>query len=212
MREDPELLRLLFDLNNILGPLVGYADLIRTQVSDPEVLRYVDEIQKSAVRSAALEQIVKDHPLVTLNLQLAALMPNILGSDSHFHQLFVNLVKNAFEAFEAFEALDGSGAVTIEPSTEALDHSLKGFEEVPAGHFLNIRISDDGEGLEPENQERIFESFFSNKKSTGSGTGLGLVMVYGVVKDMGGFIALEIEYGSGTTFTVRFPVSSIYSK
>ncbi|MFT7139664.1 MAG: signal transduction histidine kinase [Sulfitobacter sp.] len=206
MREDPELLRLLFDLNNILGPLVGYADLIRTQVSDPEVLRYVDEIQKSAVRSAALEQIVKDHPLVTLNLQLAALMPNILGSDSHFHQLFVNLVKNAFEA------LDGSGAVTIEPSTEALDHSLKGFEEVPAGHFLNIRISDDGEGLEPENQERIFESFFSNKKSTGSGTGLGLAMVYGVVKDMGGFIALEIECGSGTTFTVRFPVSSIYSK
>lgn len=223
------------DLNNILGPLVGYPDLIRMQVSDPEVLRNVDEIQKSAeraasviddllilarrgvykakpisptlslsnfLRSAALEQIVKDHPLVTLNLQLAEPMPTILGSDSHLHQVLLNLVKNAFEA------VVGSGNVTIETSLEALDQSLTGFEEVPAGHFLNICIRDDGEGINEADQERIFEPFFSNKKSSGSGTGLGLAMVYGVVKDMNGFIALESTHGSGSAFTVRFPVSS----
>lgn len=227
------------DLNNILGPLVGYPDLIRMQVSDPKVLRHVDEIQKSAERataviedlltlarrgvykakpissklsldnflqSAALEQIVKDHPLVTLNLQLAALMPTILGSDSHFHQVLLNLVKNAFEA------VVGNGSVTIETSIEELDHSITGFEEVPAGHFLNVRISDDGEGIKKADQERIFEPFFSNKKSSGSGTGLGLAMVYGVVKDMSGSIELVSDYGSGSTFTVRFPVSSADAK
>lgn len=226
------------DLNNILGPLVGYPDLIRMQVSDPKILRYVNEIQKSAERatsviedlltlarrgvykaspispeislsdfleSAALEQIVRDHPQVTLNLELAAKMPTILGSDSHFHQVLLNLVKNAFEAVEA------SGNVTIETSVEELDHSLTGFEEVPAGLFLNVRISDDGEGIKQADQERIFEPFFSNKKSPGSGTGLGLAMVYGVVKDMSGSIELASDYGSGSTFTVRFPVSSANS-
>lgn len=223
------------DLNNILAPLVGYPDLIRMRVSDPEVLRDVDEIQKSAERavaiiedllilarrgvykakpispalslsnflqSAALEKIVRDQPLVKLKLELTALMPTILGSDSHFHQMLLNLVKNAFEAVE------GSGNVTIETSIEELDQAQMGFELVPAGHFLKIRISDDGEGIEQPDQTRIFEPFFSNKKSAVSGTGLGLAMVYGVVKDMSGFIALESEYGVGSTFTVRFPVSS----
>lgn len=222
------------DLNNILGPLVGYPDLIRMQVSDPKVLRHVNEIQKSAERataviedlltlarqgvykakpisselsldnflqSAALEQIVKDHPLVTLNLQLAPRMPTILGSDSHFHQVLLNLVKNAFEAVE------GAGNVTIETSIEKLDHSITGFEEVPAGQFLNVCISDDGEGIKQADQERIFEPFFSNKKSSGSGTGLGLAMVYGVVKDMSGSIELVSAVGTGSKFTVRFPVS-----
>ncbi|MFK7865127.1 MAG: ATP-binding protein [Pseudohongiellaceae bacterium] len=226
------------DLNNILGPLVGYPDLIRLQISEPKVLRLVDEIQKSAERataviedlltlarrgnfkpkpisseqsltsflqSAALEKIVDDHPSVKLELKKTEAMPSILGSDSHFHQLLLNLVKNAFEAVKA------NGTVSIETTVKQLDHCPNKFNDIPSGRYLVVRIRDDGEGIKDADQERIFEPFFSSKKSSGLGTGLGLAMVYGVTKDMGAFIDVESKPGNGSTFTVCFPVSETNS-
>lgn len=222
------------DLNNILGPLVGYPDLIRMQVDDQNVHKLIDEMQRSAERatsviddlltlarrgtykaqpvspgsclndfvsSAALNKILEDNPHAKLSLDLEERIPSILGSESHVHQVLLNLTKNAFEAIVE------AGTVTINTGIEELSPVVAGFEEVPRGKVVYLRISDNGDGIKPADHERIFDPFFSRKKKNGGGTGLGLSMVYGIVKDMSGSIELDSERGVGSTFTVRFPVA-----
>ncbi len=221
------------DLNNILGPLVGYPDLIRMQVEDPKVTKLVNEMQKSAERatgviedlltlarrgvykakpisptncvddflnSAALKQIISDYPAVTIELNLTDETPTVLGSESHVHQILLNLVKNAFEA------IDESGIVKIETGLEDMSNAIAGFEEVPSGSFMFLKVSDNGKGITKADREQIFDPFFSRKRKDGGGTGLGLAMVYAVVKDMSASIEVESRPGDGSSFVVRFPV------
>lgn len=221
------------DLNNILGPLVGYPDLIRLQTENPKITKLADEMQRSAERatgviedlltlarrgvykakplspatciedflnSAALQQIVSDNPSVSLELNLAGDTPTILGSDSHVHQILLNLVKNGFEAIEE------TGCVKIETRVESMSESIAGFEEVPSGDSFVLCVSDDGQGITSVDQERIFDPFFSSKRKDGGGTGLGLAMVYAVAKDMSASIEVESNPGDGASFTVRFPI------
>ena len=153
------------------------------------------------IHSAALRKMQDEHPAITLQLELNDTLPMILGSQTHIHQVLLNLIKNAFEA------IDGSGSVRISSSRETFDRVLDGFEEVAAGEFCVIRVTDDGCGIHKKELERIFEPFYSSKFEGGRGTGLGLAMVYGVVKDMSASIEVHSELGTGTEFIVRFPVT-----
>jgi two-component system cell cycle sensor histidine kinase/response regulator CckA len=118
-----------------------------------------------------------------------------------FDQMIINLAVNARDA------MPGGGTLAITTGTETFDEPRKfGAEQVPAGRYVRVTVSDTGKGIPLENLGRIFEPFFSTKKEIpGAGTGLGLATVYGIVRQTGGFIQVESSVGKGATFTIYLP-------
>jgi signal transduction histidine kinase len=108
-------------------------------------------------------------------------------------QVIWNLVLNAFQEMENSGRISISTAVHTDRRTEITPMKL-----------AEISISDSGPGIVPENQGKIFDPFFTTKEQ---GTGLGLTIVHRIVEDYGGEIFLESNGGSGTTFTIRFPLA-----
>ena len=118
-----------------------------------------------------------------------------------FSQVIINLAVNAKDA------MNGSGTLSISTRAERISHPQPlGGENIRAGDFVVIEVADTGCGIAPENLSRIFEPFFSTKQNVvGSGTGLGLAMVYGIVRQTEGFIRVESKIGTGTTFFIHLP-------
>jgi two-component system cell cycle sensor histidine kinase/response regulator CckA len=116
-----------------------------------------------------------------------------------FEQVLINLAVNARDAMP-----DG-GAITFRtrnlPAEEAVARNLR---DLPDGDYVEVEIADQGTGIPPEILDKIFEPFFTTKE-VGKGTGLGLSMVYGIVKQSGGYIYLDSELGRGTTFRILMP-------
>ena len=101
--------------------------------------------------------------------------------------------------------MPGGGTLTIRTSNVTLEQAVeRGPEVMPPGDYVLVEVIDTGVGIAKENLERIFEPFFSTKEA-GSGTGLGLSTVYGIVKQTGGFVAVDSEVGSGTTYGIYLP-------
>jgi DNA-binding LacI/PurR family transcriptional regulator/signal transduction histidine kinase/ActR/RegA family two-component response regulator len=126
----------------------------------------------------------------------------VQGSDTHLARAVINLVLNALEA------TSGLGEVVVRVVERELLSSLTGYETVDPGHYAVITVSDMGHGMAPEDLVRVFEPFFS-KKRTGerSGSGLGLAIVHGVVKEHHGFVDVQSRLGVGTTFTLYLPLT-----
>jgi len=118
-----------------------------------------------------------------------------------FSQVIINLAVNAKDAME------GNGTLTISTHTDVLAEPYQfGDDTIKPGEFVIIDVSDTGCGIPPENMNRIFDPFFSTKQNVvGSGTGLGLAMVYGIVRQTEGFIKVDSEVGRGTTFSIHLP-------
>jgi two-component system cell cycle sensor histidine kinase/response regulator CckA len=115
-------------------------------------------------------------------------------------QVIINLVVNARDA------MPQGGAVTIRTRNHKQEtRVLRGQDDMPPGNYVQIEVADSGTGIPAENLQRIFEPFFSTKE-IGSGTGLGLSTVYGIVRQTGGFIGVESTVGVGSTFNVYLPV------
>jgi CheY-like chemotaxis protein len=112
----------------------------------------------------------------------------------------MNLVANAAEAMP-----DG-GEMTIELANRYIDRPLPGYDTIQEGEYLLLTVSDSGVGIPCSETQRIFEPFYTKKKMGRSGTGLGMTVVYGTVKDHDGYIDVESEEGRGTTFRLYFPV------
>ena len=145
-----------------------------------------------------LRRLIGEDILLTV-----ALLPGgglVKVDPGHLGQVLINLAVNARDA------LPGGGGLTIR--TERVDLSgavsMSG-QEMPAGHYLRLVVSDTGHGMSPDVKSRIFEPFFTTK-GVGKGTGLGLAVVHGFVKQSGGYIEVDSEEGQGSTFSISLPL------
>jgi CheY-like chemotaxis protein len=123
----------------------------------------------------------------------------------HIGKIVMNLVSNASEA------IDGKGTVLISTENRYLDVPLKGYENVNAGDYSVLVVSDDGPGISPDDLNRIFEPFFTKKVMGRSGTGIGLTLVWNVIQDHDGYINVNSD-GNGTAFEMYFPVTRELSR
>jgi CheY-like chemotaxis protein len=139
---------------------------------------------------------------VDVELKLDPGLPNLSGSPIHLLKAVMNLVSNAAEAMP-----DG-GKIVVSTSAELTGPRVGSFEAIEAGDYVVLRVSDTGIGIPTEDLGRIFEPFFTKKVMGRSGTGLGMTVVWGTVKDHEGYIDIESGVGRGTTFTVYFPATA----
>ncbi|MFH1350839.1 MAG: ATP-binding protein [Pseudomonadota bacterium] len=223
------------DLNNVLVGLVSYPDLLLMDLPKNSPLsKGILTIKKSGQKAEAIVQDlltlarrgVAVEALVDLNqvifeylispefVKLKEFNPgvqvkfdhdpnllNIMGSPVHLSKTVMNLVSNAAEAMA-----DG-GIVTIKTENRKMDHPVEGYDEFIEGEYVVLTVSDTGVGIRPEDRERIFEPFYTKKVMGRSGTGLGMAVVWGTVKDHRGHIDVKSDLGKGTTFTVYFPAT-----
>jgi two-component system cell cycle sensor histidine kinase/response regulator CckA len=217
------------DFNNILTAITGHCDLLllRHDHGDED---YGDLIQinQNANRAAALVgQLLAFSRQQTLQPEvidlrdtigeLIHLLNRLLGEKftlvtQHDHgllpvrvdrrqldQVIMNLVVNARDAMAE------GGEIRVDTRTVHLREPLRRDNAVvPAGHYVTIRVRDQGTGIPPDRLGRIFEPFFTTK-AVGKGTGLGLSMAYGIIKQTGGFIFVDSVMGEGSTFTIYIP-------
>ena len=217
------------DFNNMLGVILGHAELALEQAEgNPEIYSDLKEIQKAAQRSADLtrqlltfarKQIITPRKL-DLNLTVKSMLTmlrRLIGEDidlawkpaetlwpvkmdpSQIDQILANLCVNARDA------IAGVGKLTIETGMVSFDEAYCAEHAgVIPGDFVLLSVSDDGCGMDKETLNNLFEPFFTTKEM-GKGTGLGLAMIYGIVKQNNGFINVYSEPGQGSTFRIYLP-------
>ena len=223
------------DLNNVLGIVVGYAEMLLDEVDPSSPLRAdVLKIMEGGHRSAAIvqdlltlarrgvqnrkiinlnatvmdcqktpefEKVLSLNPAVRIKTDLEADLLNIVGSPVHLGKSIFNLVSNAIEAMP-----DG-GDLTLRTRNQYLDKPIQGYDNVCEGDYVVLTVSDTGEGISQRDIKHIFEPFYTKKIMGRSGTGLGLAVVWGTVKDHNGYIDVQSDVGQGTTITLYFPVT-----
>ena len=223
------------DLNNILSGLVSYPELLLMDLSEDSPLRNpILTIQKSGEKAAAIvqdlltlarrgvavsevvnlkhiiseylkspefEKLRSYHPNIRVKTDFEPDLLNISGSPVHLSKTIMNLVSNAAEA------MTHGGSIRISAKNQYIDKPIRGYDDVAEGDYVVFSISDTGVGISPEDMERIFEPFYTKKVMGRSGTGLGMSVVWGTVKDHKGYIDLKSTEGKGTTFTLYFPVT-----
>ncbi len=218
------------DFNNILTAIIGYANLLKMKLPELPALRsYAEQILASADRAANLthsllafsrKQIIDLKPIdlnmvirrvekllirligedVELKTKLAANDLQVLADSVQIEQILMNLSTNARDAMP-----DG-GLLMIETSVfEMGEEFQRSFGYGKQGTYAAITISDTGMGMNEKTRLKIFDPFFTTKE-VGKGTGLGLAMVYGIVKQHNGYINVASEPSRGATFTVYFPL------
>lgn len=176
---------------SLVGQLLAFS---RKQTLEPEVLDLRDSIGEL---THLLNRLVGER--ITLSLSNDPELPAIRADRRQLDQVIMNLVVNARDAMP-----DG-GEVRVETRMVHLAEPMSRDQAVvPAGNYVTIRVRDHGHGIPPDKLNRIFEPFFTTKR-TGEGTGLGLSMAYGIIKQTGGYIFVDSVVGTGTTFTIYIP-------
>ena len=223
------------DLNNILSGVVSYPELLLMQLpKDSPLTKPLQTILQSGMKASAIVQdlltlarrgvanvevvdlnkIIREylsspefeklkfhHPDVKEETSLDSDLLNIEGSPVHLSKTIMNLVSNAAEA------MPQGGNIEITTSNQYVDIPIKGYDDIDEGDYVVLEISDEGLGISEDDLERIFEPFYTKKKMGRSGTGLGMSVVWGTVKDQNGYIDVESTINSGTKFTLYFPVT-----
>jgi len=217
------------DFNNLLTVIAGYSDLLLEKLAVDDSSRAdVSEIKRAAERAAGLtsqllafsrQQVLQPRVLELSSVvtQVDNLLRRLIGENIELitrldhdtgrvkadpgllEQILINLALNARDA------MPQGGKLTIETGNVDLDEA-DARTHIPAipGRYVALALSDTGVGMDKETQARIFEPFFTTKPK-GKGTGLGLAMVYGTVKQSQGFIWVYSERGLGTTVKIHFP-------
>jgi two-component system cell cycle sensor histidine kinase/response regulator CckA len=137
---------------------------------------------------------------IAFSLKQDSKIPLIVADASQLHQALLNLCVNARDA------MPNGGTLTIMTNTVSNREVRQKFPEASADRYISISVADTGLGMDETTRIRIFEPFFTTKE-LGKGTGLGLAVVYGIVKNHNGFIDVESEIGKSTTFTLYLPVA-----
>jgi len=147
---------------------------------------------------------------IELRLELSPEPLPLHGAESQLARAVSNLLRNAMEAVASNGGPSAAGGqVKVSTSRVNLATARAGFEAIPPGQYLALAISDTGCGIPAEDMDRVFEPFFTSKRSgEDSGTGLGLAIVMGVVKEHDGFIDVSSRVGAGTTFTIYLPAGA----
>jgi len=217
------------DFNNILAVIMGYGDLISSDLGPDSPLRkYTAEIRLASERAAGLtrqllvfsrkqtvqsvvlnlndvmidtEQMLRR--LIDEHIEMTVIPGKQIGcikADSgYIGQVLMNLVVNARDA------MPGGGKLTIATTNVELDENYVGARtEISPGNYVMLSVSDTGIGMTEEVQKHLFEAFFTTK-SSGKGTGLGLTTCQTIVQQTGGHIDVDSEIGKGTTFNIYFP-------
>ncbi|MBD3382873.1 MAG: response regulator [candidate division Zixibacteria bacterium] len=224
------------DLNNILGPLVGYSDMILAGMDDKNPLKNkIARIAKSAgeavdiiqdlltlgrrgryemkalnlndvireyLESIAFQKLQVNRPEIKVIVDLEQDLPLIHGSKSHLYKVVMNIIINAFDAIQ------DTGDIEIKTTVENLAALHGGYNRIEAGQYVIFSCKDGGVGIPEDEIDKIFEPYYSKKKMGTSGTGLGLSVVYGIVKDHKGYYDVDSHPGQGTEFILYFPATS----
>ena len=218
------------DFNNILTAMIGYGHLLKMKLKKEDPLRsYADHILSLSDKAANLtksllafsrKQIINPKPadLNEIIIRIDHLLSRIIGEDirlqttlsekalivmadpGQIEQVLMNLATNVKDA------MPKGGLLTIKTETADIDHEYireHGFGK--EGKYALISFTDTGIGMDRETREKIFEPFFTTKE-VGKGTGLGLAMVYGIIKQHEGYINVYSEPGIGTTFRIYLPL------
>lgn len=223
------------DLNNILSGLVSYPELLLMSIpKDSPMRKAIQTIKKSGEKAATIVQdlltmtrrgvavkevlnlnnIIKEYlvspefqmlksyyPDIIIEYNLADNLLPLLGSPVHLSKTVMNLVSNAAES------ISGSGNITLTTANRYIDSPVSGYDDVEEGDYITFTITDTGAGISTEDIDRIFEPFYTKKVMGKSGTGLGMAVVWGTVKDHYGYIDVKSVEGKGTTFVLYFPVT-----
>lgn len=218
------------DFNNILTPIIGYTDMALEEIPEDSTLRFdLEQINIAAVRGKDLVQqiltfsrqvnvekkpVKLDQIVVEVINLVKASLPHeievrksidsgigiILADPVHMHQIIMNLCTNAIHAMKS-----RGGTLDIKVDSVLVDqNTTKKINNLKVGIYVRIRLSDTGHGMDRRTKERIFEPFFTSKE-VGSGTGLGLSVVHGIVSNYNGAITVDSTPGKGTLFTVYLP-------
>jgi PAS domain S-box-containing protein len=222
------------DFNNILAPIIGYSELALREISeDTRLHRNIEQVFRSGCRAKDLvKQIltfsrkteqefrpVQVSMLVKETLQmLRSTLPStieicqnidedaaditVMADPTQIHQVLMNLCTNAAHAMREKGGVLSVALATMDmgsaPGTE-----IPGLED---GYYLRLSVSDTGHGMDEAIRQRIFEPYFTTKGAD-EGTGLGLAVVYGIVKSVRGGIAVSSRLGEGASFHVFFPIA-----
>ncbi len=190
------------DASNKMAELVqDLLTLARRGVSNTEVVN-LNNVVSAYLRSSVSEKLKLYHPDVKIETDMESDLLNIAGKLVHLDKTVMNLVTNAAEA------LPNGGTVTLSTRNRYVDKPINGYDlSIQEGEFAVLRVSDNGTGIAPEDLNRIFEPFYTKKVMGRSGTGLGMAVVYGTVKDHQGYIDVHSIEGVGTTFDLYFPIT-----
>lgn len=217
------------DFNNLLTAINGYSELTLRKLKEGDPLRAnLEVIQDAGERAAALthqllafsrKQVLNPrvHNLnsvitniekmlrriiresIEIQIVLDPELGNIKADPGQIEQVIMNLAVNARDA------MPHGGRLTIETKNVLLDDDYASHHiEIAPGPFVQMTVTDTGEGMDEQTRQRIFEPFFTTKEA-GKGTGLGLSTVHGIVKQSGGHILVQSEVGRGTSFTIYLP-------
>lgn len=217
------------DFNNMLTVILGFAELAKNKILEPDILRgHLNEIEKAAERSRQItrqllgfsrQQIIAPQPsdLNSIVEDLRSPLARLIGEDvelrfrpepnlwkalldsSQVNQILINMAVNSRDA------LPNGGMLTIETAnTRVTDEFARTQANCTPGEYVMLVVSDNGIGMSRDTLAHVFEPFFTTKDK-GKGTGLGLATVYGIVRQNGGFITVYSEPDNGTTFRIYFP-------
>ncbi|HLK35451.1 MAG TPA: ATP-binding protein [Polyangiaceae bacterium] len=217
------------DFNNMLNVILGYSQMLIDSLTEGEPMYdALAEVRRAAERSADLTQQLlafsQQQPMQakTVNVndsveRTLRLIARVLGEDVNVHtvlvsdpccvqlgqgqleQILMNLVVNARDAMPSGGELTLETRVVAVSDEEAAQHAL-----AMSGPYVMLSVRDNGTGMDAATLDRIFEPFFTTKEQ-GKGTGLGLATVFGIVRQAGGYIAVESLVGEGSTFRVVLP-------
>jgi PAS domain S-box-containing protein len=216
------------DFNNLLTTVMAFVELTQAEMPASPVHEYLDEILAAAARGAALTQQLlafarkkivqpEDVALSDILTRLSPMVRRVVGEHidvevvlgpalgtvrvdvGSLEQVVMNLIVNARDA------MPNGGRLVLETSSVELEvRDTETHPDVPPGLYAVLGVTDNGTGMSPEIRSRLFEPFFTTK-APGSGTGLGLAMCHGIVKQAGGSIAVTSEPGRGTSFRIYLP-------
>ena len=161
----------------------------------------LNDVIAEYLKSPEHEKLQSYHSGVHIETHLDKDALNISGSSTHLSKTVMNLVSNAAEA------MPEGGKLIVSTENRYIDRPVRGYDDVKGGDYVVLSISDTGTGISPDDIGKIFEPFYTKKKMGRSGTGLGMAVVWGTVKDHNGYIDVQSTEGKGTTFALYFPVT-----